>query len=351
MSREILEPSVQKMIHKRRYRVNAVHDNFASFKSNGRKRGRMDIAGYQEPDLYGEDEDDEENAADENIETTVIGDFKLFLHVPQVFYGGLIGTKGGTKRRIEEQTNCSIFIPRQYDRSSDVVITGKERSHVCAALRQVRRILDSLRRKVLPTHFLGVALNSGVVLQRFKDLKASILAANLPGINEALFISEMKIHITLGMLVLIDENERKQALAELEACRPLLMAFENPFDIKVKGLEIMNDDPSAVRVLYGRPESPDLQKFADQCLAHFQKTLLCAKDKTERKSIKLHMTVMNSRYAKGKVVCDDTFDAREILTRFGDYDFGSIKCRAIHLCVLKSFGEDNFYKISGSLKF
>ncbi|KAH8269615.1 hypothetical protein KR018_010514 [Drosophila ironensis] len=351
MSREVLEPPVQKMSHNRRYRVNVVHDDFGGSKWNGFKRGQTDIAGYQEPDLYGEDEDHEEDAAAEDIETTANGDFKLSLHVPQSFFGGLIGSKGSTKRRIEEQTNCHISIPRQYDKSSDIVITGKERSHVCAGLRQVRLIIDSLRSKTPPTHFLGVALNSGVVQQRFKDLKASILAANLPGINEELFISELKIHITLGVYVLLDENERIQALAELEACRPLLKAFENPFDIKVKGLEIMNDDPSAIRVLYARPESPDLQKFADQCLAHFQKTKLCAKDNIERKSVKLHMTVMNSRYAKEKVVCDDTFDAREILKRFGDYDFGSLKCQAIHLCVPKSTGEDNFYKITGSLKF
>lgn len=173
----------------------------------------------------------------------------------------------------------------------------------------------------------------------------------MPGIDETLFISESSIHLTLGVYVLLDDAERKRALEELETCRSLLENLVTPFDLKMKGLEIMNDDPSATRVLYASVEAPELQKFADQCLGHLQTTGLCATDNQTRDSVKLHMTVMNNRYRQEVKTCENSFDAREILKRFGDYDFGSAKCQALHLCVLKSRGEDGFYKITGSLEF
>ncbi|XP_017012486.3 activating signal cointegrator 1 complex subunit 1 [Drosophila takahashii] len=351
MSREVLSPPVQAMSQNRRYRVNIVHEDFGGDKWNGQNKGsKRQNQAYEEPDLYGED-DDEDDPAASNIEESPNGDFKLALHVPKSFYGGLIGLKGSTKRRIEEETRTEIYVPRQNEKSNDVVIRGKQRSQLCAALRQIRHLITSLRKKMKPTHFLAVAMNSGEVQKRFVELKKSILEAQLPGIDEELFMPERSIHLTLGVYVLLDDDERQRALKELEACRPLLADLKTPFEMKVKGLEIMNDDPSFTRILYGRVESPELQKFADQCLSHFQGTGLCATDNNERESIKLHMTLMNNRYRKEAMKSGNSFDAREILKRFGDFDFGAAQCQAVHLCVLKSRGEDEFYKISGSLQF
>ncbi|XP_033251402.1 activating signal cointegrator 1 complex subunit 1-like [Drosophila miranda] len=166
------------------------------------------------------------------------------------FYGGLIGVKGSTKRRIEEETPSEIYIPRQHEASSNVTIKAKERSQVCAALRQIRSLVGSLRRKMRPTHFLAVPLNFGEVQNRFLELKTSILEAQLPGIDKELFTPEIpRSHLTLGVYVLLDDDERKKALEELESCRSMLADLATPFEMKVKGLEIMNDDPSSIRIL------------------------------------------------------------------------------------------------------
>ncbi|EDV36343.1 uncharacterized protein Dana_GF12010 [Drosophila ananassae] len=351
MSRDVLAPPLQKMSHGRNYRVNVVHDDFGGSKWNGlNKKSKTDVKGYQEPDLYGDDDDEEDPAANDIVET-LNGGYELALPVPKSFYGGLIGMKGNTKRRIEEEAKCEIYVPRQNEKSNEVIIRAKERSQVCAAMRRIRHITASLRQKMKPTHFLAVALNSGEVKDNFIELKKKILEADLPGIDETLFISESSIHLTLGVYVLLDDAERKRALEELETCRSLLENLVTPFDLKMKGLEIMNDDPSATRVLYASVEAPELQKFSDQCLGHLQTTGLCATDNQTRDSVKLHMTVMNNRYRQEVKTCENSFDAREILKRFGDYDFGSAKCQALHLCVLKSRGEDGFYKITGSLEF
>lgn len=178
--------------------------------------------------------------------------------------------------------------------------------------------------------------------------------AQLPGIDEELFTPERCIHLTLGIYVLLDDAERKKATKELETCRQYLADLNTPFVLNIKGLEIMNDDPSATRVLYAHVESPEVQEFADKCLKHFQGTGLCAADNIERDSIKLHVTVLNARHRKEKLNKNDlnSFDAREILKRFGDFDFGTALCNEVKMCVLNSSKDvDDFYKITSTLQF
>ncbi|XP_030387971.1 activating signal cointegrator 1 complex subunit 1 [Scaptodrosophila lebanonensis] len=351
MSRDILAPPLQRMSHNRMYRVNITHEDFGGDKTNAGKRGSQ-AKEYLETDLYAEDDFDDE-ATCKIVELPNNEGYKLPLHIPKAFYGGLIGMKGNTKRRIENETQTEISVPRPNDKSSELLIRGKERSSLCAALRKIRLIVESLRKKMRPTHFLAVSLNSGIVQEKFLALKQSILEAEFPGIDSDLFISERCIHLTLGVYVLLDDEERQKALEQLQLCRQYLTELSTPLQLKVSGLEIMNDDPSSTRVLYARVEAPDLQHFADRCLQHFKPSGLCATDNIERDSIKLHMTIMNNRKRKElNAKSPNSFDAREILKKFGDYDFGIVHCNEVHLCVLKSSQEvEDFYKITGSLKF
>ncbi|XP_017149909.1 uncharacterized protein LOC108160420 isoform X2 [Drosophila miranda] len=126
----------------------------------------------------------------------VSGSFKLSFHVSKTFYGRLIGPKGSTKRRIEEETQSKIYFPRQHEESSNVTIKAKERNQVCAALRQIRSLVGAIRRKI-PIHLLVVPLNFDEVQNR---VLKSILEAQLPGIDDELFIYNQ---IALGSYVLL----------------------------------------------------------------------------------------------------------------------------------------------------
>ncbi|KAH8256693.1 hypothetical protein KR038_009543 [Drosophila bunnanda] len=292
----------------------------------------------------------DDDPAVSNIEQTANGDYQLALPVDKTFFAGLVGILGRTKRYIETKTKTQLFIPQQNGESNDVVITGSNRYQVCAALQEVRNRIATLRRKLRPTHFLAVALNRGEVLERFLELKKKILEAQLPGIDKELFIQEHTIHLTLGIYALVNEEERQRAVQELEVCRSFLAGLKTPFDIKIKGLGITNANPSYTRILFAKIEAPEVQKFADRCLAHFQALGLCAKDNIDMNSIKLHMTVLNNRYRKELMKrCSNNFDASQILKRFGDFDFGSAQCQVVHLCAMQR--EKDFYKIAGSLQF
>ncbi|XP_043948487.1 activating signal cointegrator 1 complex subunit 1 [Drosophila biarmipes] len=311
---------------------------------------KVETTGCQSPDLYSKDAI-ENDAVVGHIEEEPNGDFKLAFYVPRWCYGGLIGKRGATFRQIQERNNAEVIIPRPNDESTDVVIRAKQRSHVVAAQRHIRHLIASMLDRKNATHFLAVSLNHDNIQDRYVELKKSILEAQLPGIDEGLFISDNCLHLTFLVLVIQDEEQHQRALNELQACRSLLADLKTPFEIKVKGLEVTNADPSSTCRLYGRIESPDLRKLADRCLAHFQSTGLCVSDRYHRDSVQMHMTLMNTRFRDRALKAEDTIDVREILRRFGDFDFGTLQCQAVHMCEIGSRVGDSFYKISGSLEF
>lgn len=131
--------------------------------------------------------------------------------------------------------------------------------------------------------------------------------------------------------------------------REFLTDLQTPFKVRVSGLEIMNDDPSSVRVLYALVESEQLQTFANRCFQRFNQTGL-GFDDYDRGNVKLHMTVMNNRYRNSDA---KSFDAREILKRWSNFEFGTVECNELLLCVIGGSTKDTsvFYKITDSLKF
>ncbi|XP_065367560.1 activating signal cointegrator 1 complex subunit 1 [Calliphora vicina] len=357
MSREVLAPPLMRMGPNRCYRVNVIHEDFSSqygAAMGAQQQGQATGKTYAEEDLYGEDYNDELDAeVDSQIEETNNGMFKLPMHVASSFYGGIIGHKGSTKRRIESEAQCDITIPQrnttQKNANSKIIIKAKTRNNVLSARRKILLLLTSLRKRMAPTHFYGVALNFGEVKEKFIDLRKQIMAAEIPGIEESIFQSDNCIHLTFGTCVLMDDVERTKAVELLQSCREFLNDLKPPFTVRVSGLEIMNDDPSSVRVLYALVESAELQVFADRCFKRFNQSGL-GFDDFDRGNVKLHMTVMNNRYRHSDA---KSFDAREILKRWSNFNFGTVECNELLLCVIGGSSKDAsvFYKISDSLKF
>lgn len=73
-----------------------------------------------------------------------------------------------------------------------------------------------------------------------------------------------------------------------------------------------------------------------------------AKQEADRDIVKLHMTLLNVKYARGKW---RTFDARHILEQNADLDFGSQELNQIQLVSMKQTDPDGFYKCIASIEF
>jgi activating signal cointegrator complex subunit 1 len=176
-------------------------------------------------------------------------------------------------------------------------------------------------------------------------------------------------------LTLISDSEIDQAVNLLEECRKTFikdLTGSKPLKVRIKGLEYMNDDPSEVDVLYAKVEpisdeassleNSAIQKISD---ALMQKFVASGLSKKQYDRVKLHATIMNSLMTtdpsgtstvtrKANKLADrdrESFDARNILKLFGDFDFGTYVLNEIHLSIRYSSGSDGFYDHVSKISF
>lgn len=133
--------------------------------------------------------------------------------------------------------------------------------------------------------------------------------------------------------------------------RPIKAKYQQ-VTVSVRGVEIMNDDPSSVRILYAKVQSDALQEIADAIVKRFIDAGL-SKREFGRGTVKLHMTLAKTNNAEQdrQKFRNKTFDARNILEKYADYDFGSQTVHGIHLAVRRSKDEDGFYKTTTTIQF
>lgn len=102
------------------------------------------------------------------------------------------------------------------------MITGQTRNAIVSARHRIDLIIQSSRKKVRYTHFLSIPLNKEDIINKFSLFKNDILEKynNIAyNIDELLFQTSSKLHITIGMLTLVDDNENKQAVDALINCK------------------------------------------------------------------------------------------------------------------------------------
>ncbi|CAD7077191.1 unnamed protein product [Hermetia illucens] len=341
---DVLSPQLV-WVGPRCYRVNGSQtlENFATPAETG----------YVEEDLYSDDEE----AEDFKIELTDNQRYKTSYHIPSFFFSQIIGSKGMTKKRIEAETKTQIRIPKP-GVEGDVVIIGPTAKSVVSARRKVNLIVLAARNKQQFTHFLCVPFNNQGIIDSYSKFKGQLLAENRT-FDESLFQNPKKLHLTLVTLSLMDNEDRAYAAQLLHECHETIIkpTLEDcgPIRVHLRGLEYMNDDPSAVDVLYGKIESEPLQMIADNMADYFTAKRLTQK-KTE--SVKMHVTLINSLFRDdlnqqneyGQQQRRTTFDARWIMERFGKFEFGSFILTDIHLSQRYSTACDGFYEATAIVK-
>ncbi|KAI5623409.1 activating signal cointegrator 1 complex subunit 1 [Silurus asotus] len=301
-----------------------------------------------------------------NIEQTDQG-FRCAIDVPSVLYKYIIGKKGETRRRLEADTKTTISIPKQ-GVEGKIVITGSQKAAVASALTRVEVLIESFRRKQPFTHFLSFALNHPQIQEGFERFKKEVLdqCAKDMGVDASVFQNPAKLHLTIGTLALLNEQEVMQASELLTQCQGFIRDITEgkPLALQVKGIEYMNDDPSMVDVLYAKvcvqDGSDKLQQIADRLVESFVAAGLMVK---EWDRVKLHATVMNTLFRKDPSAEDkggagrpsmkdrEAFDSRNILERFKEFDFGECHLDAVQLSQRFSSDCTGYYSSAGRVTF
>ncbi|XP_063701969.1 activating signal cointegrator 1 complex subunit 1 [Culicoides brevitarsis] len=310
------------------------------------------LGGSQLPEKYVEhDAYDDDCVADEEnyqIECTN-GRYLTAFHVPSQLFGVIVGAKGATRRRIETETSTKIEIPKQ-GQDGDIKITSNNAKSVSAARRRIEIIVIGARMKMDFTHFLSVPMVEPEIQETFLDFKTKVLGDNeIYGITEKYFQNPHRLHITIVLLTLLDNADRALAAQYLRECEETIVSQFKGLELQMKGLEIMNDDPSAVNVLFAAIESEAMQAMSDQLHEYF-----CNKGLMQRKNdhVKLHVTLMNTKFLKNQEENSrvEAFDATKILQKYGNFNFGRVKVKEIHLSQRHTSGTVGYYEASCIIK-
>ncbi|KRT79460.1 hypothetical protein AMK59_8426, partial [Oryctes borbonicus] len=188
--------------------------------------------------------------------------------------------------------------------TGDITITGTSERDICSARTRINLIVLQMRDNHTVTHFISIPILSQEVKTNYLTFKSKLLnGPPMRGVEESIFLSPEKLHLTITTFVLLDEFEIENASKMLNDCKNDIIdpIFKNagPLQIVMEGIEIMNDDPTAVDVLYGKVKlnvpkyNTSFQKMADQIVDYFAKRGLI---RQQYDNVKLHVTLMNSRY-------------------------------------------------------
>ena len=218
-----------------------------------------------------------------------------------------------------------------------------------------KRDLESLTHRALRspklqyTHFVNIPLVLGVdgealvgAIRAFTRHVLSSTYASGCHIDPAIVTEPGHAHLTLCMLKLYSDEARAKAVAAMAslstAIRSTLGDPPARIDLTVKGLGTMNDDMSAVDVLFlkvhevGGGEAVNM--ICDAAVRAFGDAGLLLS--IDDKPVKLHATVMNTRLRRGRGDGERSggrtpFDARRVMEAHGRLDCGTVRLTSVHL--------------------
>lgn len=309
---------------------------------------------YQQTHLKSYDDNEEglldcgdiEDSYDINL--TKSGKFMTSFYVPSSLLSYIIGARGVRLKGLQRSTNTLIKVPKPNEKG-DVKVTGDTERNVASARTQLLMIVMKQKDKLPISHFVSIPMNPNSIREKLTQFQEQILQHPPKGVTPSIFQKPEKLHLTICTLTLVDEEEIKTAKEVLQRCYDEVISSSvknEKMEIVLQGLEIMNDDPSEVNVLYGtvhiaeRNKREKLQEIADKIAEYYYRSGL-ARRQYDR--VKLHVTLMNTRFRNADEK-PENFDGRQILEQFGDYRFGAVVFDNIQLSVRFTTGDDQYYE-------
>ena len=309
----------------------------------------MEVQQIQETDY------DHHEIIDNRSDRTMGWRFDLKFLVPQQFHSKIKRARKGTKKWLEG--NTKIYLPTKNEANKVVVKGNSEEEVIGTKNRIVQFISGSVSRQTL-THFLSVVFTTEEVKRNFATFRDEII--NEMDLHKSLFQKPEKLHVTVVMLALEDEDANVKARECLAKCKetiidPILEG--QPLTVAVTGISLFEDQrPQAARVVFGNVLSEKLQQIANRIAKYFAEQELIRLDEEE---VKLHLTLINTSFYKPERKGSNRrqskrhpgIDATKIIEKYKDFNFGTVTLNEIQINQIGTVGEDGFYLSIGSLQF
>ncbi|KAG0189633.1 activating signal cointegrator 1 complex subunit [Apophysomyces sp. BC1034] len=201
--------------------------------------------------------------------------------VKNVFHGYIIGKRGHTINELRKMTGAQIVLLGHKD---TVVIKGSLK-----AIDEAKHALDDLVKKTF---------------------QRSILSCE--GVDPSILVSPLNLHITIGVLKLLEPCDVEDAVDFLKAECPKVVnsVLKNmPLSIDVQHLSVMQSDPGK----------------------------------------KIHITMINTAYREPKPKHRFPFNASSILEEYGELELGRVRLDSLHLMKMGRTGPGKTYVSVGSI--
>lgn len=293
------------------------------------------------------------------------------MNINSALYGNIIGKRGATIKKIREDTHAKINVPNGHRSNEKVVVSGSSRKNVCLAARKINQIVAEGRKRMRPTHFVGIPMNQSPIKEKYEEFKKLLTEdQRFLHIDKILYQESNLLHLTLDVFALLDAEERLKAVETLQKCDEAIKKYiqENcpngKVRIHMKGIDIFQDeDGSSVSVLFAKinPECKEIQDIANIVSSIFKGAGVSYEKRNNPAEVILHCTLLNSKFAvtRGEDGEDKPdrnapykkFNVSKVLEEFKDYDFGEIELDEIHISQMGTKGEDGFYEASSIVKF
>uniref|UniRef100_A0A0R3RY76 KH domain-containing protein n=1 Tax=Elaeophora elaphi TaxID=1147741 RepID=A0A0R3RY76_9BILA len=249
------------------------------------------------------------------------------IKIPVPLWRFVIGPKGTVKRKIEEETSCRLNFPvkKKRKRPIEIVSVASEES-VMRCRDRIHLIMHGARGKAAYTHFVSIPMTHETIKDSFVKFVNTIrndeeLSDSCK--EETVFQQSNKLHLTITMLSLLDTDDEKSVSNSLETVintRVREILSGKPLEVEVKGLEIMNDDPTRVNVLYALISSDRLTNVVNTIAEAMSDTGFAP----QQNSVKIHLTLMNTRYMWEEKKKRGRMDVAKLLEKYRNYDFGKV---------------------------
>eukprot|EP01107_Rhizomastix_libera_P007615 TRINITY_DN2263_c0_g1_i2.p1 TRINITY_DN2263_c0_g1~~TRINITY_DN2263_c0_g1_i2.p1 ORF type:complete len:1105 (+),score=388.13 TRINITY_DN2263_c0_g1_i2:81-3395(+) len=229
--------------------------------------------------------------------------WKYPMKIHTSFLGYVIGKNGSTIDRIQKETQTKLNISTSSKSNSKIMIEAHDEGSIRDAKEQIEIIIENNFSRLPWTHFISVPFTSHEIIQRISDFNL-LLKTNFVGrsnnFDESLIEDPLKKHVTLFMLKLYGEEQIEKARKCLDESKPEIEKILTlRKSVSLKGLDIMNDDPSMARVLFAKVEDGGIiQQIYDVLVKHFQSANLYV----DQPPLKIHSTLAKSSLRQRKAL-------------------------------------------------
>ena len=137
------------------------------------------------------------------------------------FLGFFVGRNGVQRKRLEEETGCTLTIPRPSGvaRQCTLGITGPTEAAVESCTNRLQILAVSAKQALPPTHFLSLPLSlNASIRDQFSSLREEVIAVGdeeSKGFQASMVTATERFHLTLGVMKLFTP-------ADIDAARFLL---------------------------------------------------------------------------------------------------------------------------------